>query len=480
MTITTHQAFKTLIHGEWNESQSKATIEINSPHKNELIGSVPSLSQEELNDSIEKTVAAQDQWAQTSLQERADILNKWADILEERQEDIGETIMQEVAKKKSSAVSEVSRTADYIRHTVEDALRIHGEVMRGDSFKGGSPSKIGMVEKEPLGTILAIGPFNYPVNLSASKVAPALMMGNSVIFKPATQGAISGIKMIEALIDAGLPKSLVTLATGRGSVIGDYLVQHPSVDMITFTGGTGTGRHIAQLSTMVPLVLELGGKDPAIVLNDADLDKAAEEIVAGAYSYSGQRCTAIKRVLVQDEVADQLVERITNKVKSLKVGMPEDNAVITPLINTKSADFVQSLIDDAKNQGASVLVGDKREDNLIYPTLLDHVTSDMKVAWEEPFGPILPIIRISNENEAIELSNQSDYGLQASVFSKDTENAMKIADKLKVGSVQINAKTERGPDHFPFLGVKGSGLGVQGIRNSLLSVVRDKVKILNM
>ncbi|MCD5323091.1 MULTISPECIES: NADP-dependent glyceraldehyde-3-phosphate dehydrogenase [Pontibacillus] len=471
---------KTLLNGEWNVSESKATVDIYSPSNKELVGSVPSLSQEELNTSIETTAKAQTEWAERSVQERGEILNKWADLLEERKEEIGTAIMKEVAKNKKSSVSEVERTVDYIRHTVEDAYRLNGEVKRGDGFKGGSRSKVGLAEKAPLGTILAIGPFNYPVNLSASKIAPALVQGNSVVFKPATQGAISGIKMVEALIDAGLPKELITVATGRGSVIGDFLVQHPKVDMISFTGGTATGRHIAQLSSMVPLVLELGGKDPAIVLEDADLDKAAKEIVAGAYSYSGQRCTAIKRVLVQDEVADELVDRIAHKVKSLSVGMPEDNKDVTPLIDDKSADYVQSLIDDAKDQGATVISGDTREGNLLHPTLLDHVSTDMRVAWEEPFGPVLPIIRVSSQSEAIQIANESEYGLQASIFTKNIDNAMSIADKLEVGTVQLNGKTSRGPDHFPFLGVKASGLGVQGIRESLLSVVRDKVTVINM
>ncbi|WP_036779845.1 NADP-dependent glyceraldehyde-3-phosphate dehydrogenase [Pontibacillus chungwhensis] len=471
---------KTLLNGEWNVSESNATVDIYSPSNKELVGSVPSLSQEELNTSIENTSQAQLAWAERSVQERGEILNKWADLLEERKEEIGTAIMREVAKNKKSSVSEVERTVDYIRYTVEDAYRLNGEVKRGDGFKGGSRSKVGLAEKAPLGTILAIGPFNYPVNLSASKIAPALVQGNSVVFKPATQGAISGIKMVEALIDAGLPKELVTVATGRGSVIGDFLVQHPRVDMISFTGGTSTGRHIAKLSSMVPLVLELGGKDPAIVLEDADLDKAAKEIVAGAYSYSGQRCTAIKRVLVQDEIADELVDRIAHKVKSLSVGMPEDNKDITPLIDNKSADYVQSLIDDAKEQGAKVVSGDTREGNLLHPTLLDNVTTDMRVAWEEPFGPVLPIIRVSSQSEAIQIANESEYGLQASIFTKNIDNAMSIADKLEVGTVQLNGKTSRGPDHFPFLGVKSSGLGVQGIRESLLSVVRDKVTVINM
>ena len=231
---------------------------------------------------------------------------------------------------------------------------------------------------------------------------------------------------------------------------------------------------------MVPLLLELGGKDAAVVLPDADLDFAANNIVSGAFSYSGQRCTAVKRILVQEEVADALAEKLKARVEKLNVGDPWKNAAVVPLIDDKSADFVQGLVDDALNKGAELLTGNKREKNLFYPTLLDHVTKDMEIAWEEPFGPVLPIIRIKSVEEAIEIANASEYGLQSSVFTNNINQAFYIANHLEVGTVQINNKTERGPDHFPFLGVKASGMGTQGVKYSIEAMTRPKAMVVNI
>ena len=227
--------------------------------------------------------------------------------------------------------------------------------------------------------------------------------------------------------------------------------------------------------------MELGGKDAAVVLKDADLDLAAKNIVAGAYSYSGQRCTAIKRVLVVDEVADKLVEKIAEGIKNLKVGNPlEVDADIVPLIDSKSADFVQGLIDEAVKLGGKLVAGGQREGNLIYPTLIDNVTEDMRLAWEEPFGPVLPIIRVKDMEEAIKIANKSEYGLQSSVFTQNINDAFYVAGKLEVGTVQVNNKTERGPDHFPFIGVKKSGVGAQGIRYSIEAMTRLKGTVINL
>jgi len=231
---------------------------------------------------------------------------------------------------------------------------------------------------------------------------------------------------------------------------------------------------------MVPMLLELGGKDAAIVLGDADLEDAANDIVKGAYSYSGQRCTAVKRVIVLEEVADKLIELLKNNIEKLKVGKPEDGASIIPLIDNKSADYVEGLINDAVEKGAKLILGNKREKNLIYPTLFDYVTPSMRIAWEEPFGPVLPVIRVNSLDEAINIANKSQYGLQSSVFTKNIDSAFYVARKLEVGTVQINNKTERGPDHFPFLGVKASGMGTQGIRYSIEAMSRPKAIVLNI
>jgi glyceraldehyde-3-phosphate dehydrogenase (NADP+) len=473
-------AYEFYLNGEWKESQSGQTIDIKSPYLHEIIGKVQAITKEEVDEAICSAHKAQKKWAETSLQQRASYLYKWADELVNMQDEIAEVIMQEVGKSLKDSKNEVVRTADFIRYTVEEALHMHGESMKGDSFPGGSKSKVAIIERVPLGVVLAIPPFNYPVNLAAAKLAPALISGNAVIFKPATQGSISGIKMIEALHKAEFPKGLVNIVTGRGSVIGDYLVEHKGIDMISFTGGTNTGVRLAKKAGMIPLVLELGGKDPGIVREDADLEKAAQQIISGAFSYSGQRCTAIKRVLVHVNVADELVGILKEEIEKLSVGSPEEGSTVVPLIDDQSADFVQGLIDDAIEKGATVVTGNKRDRNLIYPTLLDQVTEDMRIAWEEPFGPALPVIRVSSDEEAIKIANKSEFGLQASVFTKDINKAFSIANKMETGSVQINGRTERGPDHFPFIGVKGSGMGAQGIHKSIESMTREKVTVLNL
>lgn len=473
--------FKKLLNGQWIESESKNYIEIKSPINNSLLGKVPTMSKEEVNIAIKNSKKVQKEWKLTPMNKRVEILYKVAEILEEQSDKLSELLMMEVAKDKKSAKSEVIRTVDFIRFTADTAKNIQGESLQGDSFPGGKRNKIGMVSREPLGVVLAISPFNYPVNLAASKIAPAIVGGNTVIFKPATQGSLSGLYLVKIFEEAGVPAGVINTITGKGSDIGDYVVSHSDISFINFTGSSDIGARISQMSKMIPVLMELGGKDAAIVLKDADLDLTAKNIVAGAYSYSGQRCTAIKRVLVVNEVADKLVEKIKMEIKKLKVGNPlKLDADIVPLIDKKSADFVEGLINDSVKLGGNLIVGGNREENLIYPTLIDNVTEEMRLAWEEPFGPVLPIIRVDDIEEAIKIANKSEYGLQSSVFTENVNDAFYIADKLEVGTVQINNKTERGPDHFPFLGIKNSGVGVQGIRYSIEAMTRLKATVINL
>ncbi|HHX60481.1 MAG TPA: NADP-dependent glyceraldehyde-3-phosphate dehydrogenase, partial [Epulopiscium sp.] len=480
--ISSNGVYKNLYNGQWVESETGKLIEIYSPIDHSLVGKVQAMGEDEVDKAIKEAKKAQESWADLPLNQRADLLYKAADILLGQEEDIADIMVREIAKDYKSAISEVRRTVDFIKFTADAAKHIQGETSTGDLFPGYNKQKISFVTRVPLGTVLAISPFNYPVNLSASKIAPALVGGNSVILKPPTQGAISALYLAEAFNAAGLPKGLLQTVTGKGSVIGDYVVTHKDIDFINFTGSTAVGRRIAEISTMKPLLLELGGKDPAIVLSDADLDETSTDIVAGAFSYSGQRCTAVKRILIMDDVADALIEKLKPKIAKIKTGSPVNKADVTviPLISNKAADFVQSLIDEAIKKGAKVIAGNKREGNLIYPTLIDQVTTDMKLAWEEPFGPVLPIIRVKSIEEAIEIANNSEYGLQSSVFTKDIDLAFHVAQKLEVGTVQVNNKTERGPDHFPFLGVKSSGMGTQGVRYSIEAMTRPKAIVLNL
>lgn len=472
--------YKNLLNGQWVETNSNKLIRVNAPHDDSYIGEIQAMTPEEVDTAFLGAREGFKKWKNSNLSERAEILHKAADLLVENADIIADILAREISKDYKSAHSEVVRTADFMKYTAEEAKRLKGETLYGDSFEGSAKNKMSIVTREPLGVILSIAPFNYPINLSASKIAPALMAGNAVLFKPPTQGAISALYLVEVFRAAGIPDGVINTVTGRGSEIGDYLIGHKEVDMVNFTGSSGVGRHIAKLAGMVPMIMELGGKDAAIVLPDADLLDTAKNIVSGAFSYSGQRCTAVKRVLVLEEVADELVALVKTELEKVKVGMPYDDGVtVTPLIDDKSADFVQSLIDDAIEKGATLVVGNKRERNLIYPTLFDNVTTDMRLAWEEPFGPVLPIIRVKTVQEAIEISNNSEYGLQSAVFTSNIDTAFSIAQKLEVGTVHINNKTQRGPDHFPFLGVKSSGMGTQGIRYSIEAMSRPKAIVVN-
>ncbi len=472
--------YKNLIDGEW-VSGNDHDIKIYSPIDNVLIGSVPAMSKDEVDIVVRSSGNACEKWKTTTIEERAEILYRAANILLEQIDEISRLLVVEIAKDRKSARSEVERTADFIKFTADTAKNLSGESIPGDSFPGFKSNKVSIVKREPLGVVLAISPFNYPINLAASKIAPGLMAGNSIILKPATQGSLSGLTLARVFEAAGVPAGVLNTITGKGSEIGDYITSHKGINFINFTGSTEVGKRISKITCMVPLLMELGGKDAAIVLEDADLDLAANNIVAGGYSYSGQRCTAVKRILVVNTVADRLVEKIKTKISFLKVGNPlEEQVDIVPLINTKAADFVMELIEDAKEKGAVLLAGGTREGNLIQPTLFDYVNTNMRLAWEEPFGPVLPIIRVKDKEEAIAIANQSEYGLQSAVFTENINDAFYVANKLDVGTVQINNKTERGPDHFPFLGVKASGLGTQGIRYSLESMSRPKATVINL
>ena len=464
--------YQNLVNGEWKSSEKEITIY--SPINQEELGTVPAMSQAEVDEAMKAAREALPAWRDLSAVERAAYLHKTAAILERDKEEIGTILAKEVAKGIKAAIGEVVRTADLIRYAAEEGLRITGQAMEGGGFEAVSKNKLAVVRREPVGVVLAIVPFNYPVNLSGSKIAPALIAGNVVMFKPPTQGSISGLLLAKAFEEAGIPAGVFNTITGRGSEIGDYIIEHKEVNFINFTGSTPIGERIGRLAGMRPIMLELGGKDAALVLEDADLEHAAKQIVAGAFSYSGQRCTAIKRVIVLESVADTLATLLQAEVAKLTVGDPFDNADITPVIDNASADFIWGLIEDAQEKGAQALTPIKRESNLLWPVLFDQVTKDMKVAWEEPFGPVLPIISVANVEEAIVFANESEFGLQSSVFTNDFKKAFEIAEKLEVGTVHINNKTQRGPDNFPFLGVKGSGAGVQGIKYSIEAMTNVK------
>ncbi|KAK4265363.1 hypothetical protein QN277_026425 [Acacia crassicarpa] len=285
--------------------------------------------------------------------------------------------------------------------------------------------------------------------------------------------------MVHCFHLAGFPKGLISCITGKRSQIGDFLIRHRGVNCISFTGGD-TGNSISMKACLIPLQIELGGKDACIVLEDADLDLVASNIIKGGFSYCGRRGTAVKVVLVMESIADALVERVKEKVAKLTVGPPENDCDITPVVSESSANFIEDLIIDAREKGATLCQEYRREGNLIWPLLLDNVRPDMRIAWEEPFGPVLSVIRINSVEEGINHCNASNFGLQCCVFTKDVNNAILISDAMETATVQINSAPARGLDHFPFQGIKDSGIGSQGITNSINMMTKEKTTVINL
>ncbi len=469
--------FMAYINGEFIDSSEKVTI--NNPTTNQPAGVIPALKTVDINKAFEAARIAFDGWASINYKKRIKYIETFRDLVLKNQALLAKIIMTEIAKNEIEATSEVLRSVDYINGTIKAYREMMLNPITYDSSYHGAEGKVATYLRVPLGVVLAISPFNYPINLLLTKIVPALIVGNSVVYKSATQGSLLGGKIAELLNEANLPNGVINYVTGRGRDIGDILVAHENIAMITFTGGTTVGENISKNSKMIPLVLELGGKDPALVLSDCNLALTAKRIVKGAFGFNGQRCTAIKRVLVQDDIANELVALITKETNALTVGKPSENTNITPLIDSKVKDYNLALTDDALSKGARLTTQIKHKDNLLWPIVLDDVTTAMDVAWEEPFGPILPIIRFTDINEAIKIINDSQYGLQASIFSENINYARALAEKIEAGTININRASSRGPDILPFLGVKSSGFGIQGIKDAIYSMTTIRGIIIN-
>lgn len=464
-----------------NYTISDQYLDIIDPSTNLPFAKVPALSTSDIDHAYDLAHEAQVGWQKLTISERAEYLKKWAQLLDKHKEQLASLLVQEIAKPYADALTEISRSCDYIYYTIDEMYRIEMTARSSEQFYNNKANKIAITNRIPLGVVLAISPFNYPVNLAISKIAPALVSGNTIVFKPATQGSVVAIKIYELFRQTGAPSGVFNIVTGRGSVIGDYLIDCNRADMISFTGGTKVGTNLSRLSIMTPHVLELGGKDAAIVMDDdtLNLEFITNDIVAGAFNYSGQRCTAIKRVLIPYHMKSIFEELLTTKINNLTVGHARDNNTITHVIDSSSADFIEGLIMDASHKGARLLTEFKRDNNLIYPMLISDVDESMRIYYEEPFGPVLPIITYENFEEAIAIHNDSDFGLQVSVYGNDINCLMAISSELDVATVNINGKTSRGPDNFTFSGFKQSGLGVQGIHDSIISMTKPKSFVIN-
>jgi len=466
---------------KWVESLTGKTIEVISPLDNQVLGRVQLVSHSEIDQAIEIAHRAQRLWQDIPMIKRAKVLHLVADWIRAHEHYLTTFLIKEIGKTVAEAKDEILRSADMIDYFANAGLNLRGEELSGEGFPGYDQTKMAIVERVPLGVILAIPPFNYPVNLSVSKIAPALISGNAVVFKPPSQGSISSLYLTEIFRIAGLPDGLLVTFTGGGNEIGDYLCTHPGIDMVTFTGSSQVGKNIAEKIGMIPILFECGGNNPALVLHDAQMEETATEIVKGAFSYSGQRCTAIKYVLGFKPTIDKLLPIVIRKTKeTIKMGDPRSEQYnMGPVISDKAADEIEKRILMAKAKGARIVYGGKRNERYIEPTILENVTPAMDILHTETFGPVVSFIQVKSIDEAIKIINESNYGLQASIFTTDEGAGIKLGKLIDVGTVQINSKPQRGPDHFPFLGIKGSGSGVQGVRYTLEAMTRLKSTVLN-
>lgn len=483
--ISDHKTPQTFFYFDgtsWKPSESGKTAPVVSPIDGSLVGNLSVVTQKEIDAVMDAAVSAQPAWEAMALHKRVTMMHLAADWIRHDQEYLTNLMIREIGKSAEEAKSEIIRTADLIDYFADEAEAIRGETIDSDNFPGYEKGKIAIVERVAHGVVLAIAPFNYPVNLSASKIAPALLMGNSVVVKPPTMGGISGLHLVRIFEKAGVPAGVITAVTGTGDEIGDYLVRHPKLSMVAFTGSSDTGLAIAGKAAMKPLLFECGGNNPVVVMPDADLAVTAREIIKGGFAYSGQRCTGIKYVLTTKTIREQLLTQILKMMPDMvKSGDPRstDTKLVGPVISEQAAERIDAVIQDAVKNGATVVTGGTRNNALIEPTILTGVIPTMPVIAKETFGPVVSFVDIQSYDEAIAIINKSLYGLQASVFTKDEGTGIVFAGKLHVGTVQVNGSPQRGPDHFPFLGIKHSGVGVQGVRYSLEAMSRIRPVVLN-
>ncbi len=466
------------INGKFVDTED--TLEVYSAIDGSCIGSLPCLKKNHVDVAYEGANRAFKIWKNISHEMRIRKIKEFAQIFIKEKEYLATLMTLEIGKPYNDSIKEIERSYEYILETIKIYQNEFLNPVVINSYIHGIEGKVGKFYREPIGVVLAISPFNYPINLSISKIIPAILFGNTVVFKPATQGALVASQLAKYFEQAQIIPGVFNLVIGKGSEIGDYIVENERIAGATFTGSTTIGKKIAQKITMKPLVLEMGGKDVAIVSKFANLELAAKEIIKGAYNFSGQRCTAIKRILVQEEISYDFIKLLKDEIWKLTVGDPFQNVDVVPLIDKKTLDYNLDLINDAISYGGQIIHGGKVIGyNLLEPTLIDNVSLKSRIAWEEPFGPLLPIIHVKNMEEAIQITNDSEYGLQGSIFSENKEEIEMLVKNIETGTININRSSSRGPDIFPFTGIKNSGFGVQGIRDSLLAMTRIKGVVYN-
>jgi glyceraldehyde-3-phosphate dehydrogenase (NADP+) len=464
---------KMLLDGDWVDRQEK--IEVRDPFDDSVIDTVPSATDQDVETALEASVRGFDVSRKMSVFDRAQVLFKTAAIVSENLEDFAVIIAREGSKTIREARKEASRCVNTLMVSAEESKRILGETIPFDSFPGGE-SRRGYYYRFPIGVILAITPFNDPLNLVAHKLGPAIAAGNSVILKPATVTPLSALMLAEAFLKAGLPPLVLQVITGYGSVIGDPLVKDERVRMISFTGGIEAGKRISQLAGIKKIGMELGSDSPVIVWEDADLDWAVESCVSGSFWAAGQNCIGVQRLYIHRDIYQEFRDKFVERTKAHKIGDKlKDETDMGPMITEDEAKRVESWIKEASEKGAKILAGGNRQNALVEPTVLENVPEDVTIHCEEVFGPTVNLYPVESLEEAINKANALPFGLHAAIFTRNVDIAFKASYELDCGGVMINDSTDYRLDSMPFGGVKYSGLGREGIKFTLQEMTEPKV-----
>jgi glyceraldehyde-3-phosphate dehydrogenase (NADP+) len=462
-----------LLADQWVDREK--TIAVHDPFDNSVVDTVPAATEED----VETAMAAADEGRLAaramSTYERSQILLETASIIAENLDDFAETIAREGSKTIREARGEANRCVNTLTISGEESKRLLGETIPFDSFPGGEHRR-GHFERVPIGVVLAITPFNDPLNLVAHKLGPAIAGGNAVVLKPATVTPLSALKLTEAFMEAGLPTKVLQCLTGHGAVLGDAMVSDPRVRMVSFTGGVEAGERIVSRAGLKKIGMELGSNSPVVVWHDADIEWAAETCVSGAFWAAGQNCIGVQRIYIHREVYDRFKKLFVDRTDAYVTGDKMDEATdMGPMINEGEAKRVERWVAEAVDKGASVLSGGTREGALMQPTVLENVPSDATIHHDEVFGPAVNLYPVDDLDEAIAEANSVDYGLHAAAFSRDVATCHRLIQGLDAGSVLINDSTDYRLDSMPFGGIKKSGLGREGIRFSLQEMTEPKV-----
>jgi lactaldehyde dehydrogenase len=463
---------KMVINGELVDKNDK--INILNPANNQIVDTVPSGSLEDIKRALNAASQSKTVINDMSSRKVSRILyNIYEDVLKNSNK-LAQLITLETGKPISDSTDEIKRSVETILLSAEESKRIYGETVPLDACIGGKTA-LGFTIKVPLGVISAITPFNFPINLAIHKIAPAIAAKNCVVLKPSMKAPLAALKLVQ-IMSRHLPPGVINGVTGHSSIIGDEMISSPLVSKVSFTGSIETGLSISKKASMKKITLELGGNDPLVVLDDANINKAVKAAVSGSFLNAGQVCIAVKRIVLHEAIANEFISKLVSETVKLNMGDPSNNKTdVGPLIDEEAAKKVEMLVNDALNNGAELLLGGKRSDAFYTPTIIDHVKSNMKIVSDETFGPIAPIIRVNSVDEAFEVANNTEYGLQAGVFTGSIETALKAAKVIEAGSVIINRQPTFRTDNMPFGGFKNSGMGKEGIKYAVDDMTKTKL-----